>query len=249
MEQTLKELKGHSGSKVFLMQDTEKVFVRKIGNVARNYERLMSLQGIVSVPEIYKYENDILDMEYIHGLDMATYLSYHNPSDLIKFLIQSILVLPVQHNSVSFDTVIKAKLGVANIDWNSLGFVASDLISRFEGRQFPLTNYLGDLTLENILYDTKTNRFVFIDLITSEYTSYVFDLAKLNQDLECKWFIRQKSVNLDDKLLTIKQALAREFPLIACRDLTILMLLRVLPYCKNNSDKLYITNEVKRLWM
>ena len=43
-ETLIKELSGHSGSKVFLLQNSQCTFVRKINNVSRNIERLSFLQ-------------------------------------------------------------------------------------------------------------------------------------------------------------------------------------------------------------
>mgnify|MGYP003349686537 CR=1 FL=1 len=86
MGKILKELSGHSGSQIYLMQDDQKLFVRKINNVERNYERMLVLSGRYRIPTIYKYDGTTLDMEYIRGLDMKNYL-IHNGSNLIfKFL-------------------------------------------------------------------------------------------------------------------------------------------------------------------
>ena len=61
MGKILKELSGHSGSKIYLMQDEERLFVRKINNVERNYERMTALGGHYKVPIIYNYDGTILD--------------------------------------------------------------------------------------------------------------------------------------------------------------------------------------------
>lgn len=242
-EKLVKELQGHSGSKVYLMRDSEKLFVRKIGNVARNIERLQSLAGLVNVPKIYSASGDILDMEYIHGHDMKTYLSYNNPDKLIEFLIDSIDILMYDGRFKDYTQTYHQKL--KNIDFGQFPFTKKMLIERLPRMVFS-TKYLGDLTLENILYDVNADRFVFIDLITSEYDSIVFDLAKLNQDLVCKWFVRNEKYMAEEKLLVIRQALQN---ISITKEMTILMLLRVLPYCKNDFDKRYIIDEVNKLWM
>ena len=77
MGKILRELNGHSGSTIYLMED-DRLFVRKINNVERNYERMTALkQAGYPVPEIYSYDGKILDMQYIRGLDMKNYL-IHN---------------------------------------------------------------------------------------------------------------------------------------------------------------------------
>jgi hypothetical protein len=201
------------------------------------------LSGLVNVPKIYSVSDDTLDMEYIHGLDMATYLSYNNPRKLIKFLLDTIDSLGYNAYDKEYTETYHKKL--ESIDFSVLPFTKEMLIKSLP-RILPRSEYLGDMTLENIIYDVSGDRFVFIDLITSEYDSTVFDLAKLNQDLTCKWFIRKNNLNLDDKLLTIRKILAKNIP--EYEQLTILMLLRILPYCKNDFDKQYIINEVKKLW-
>ena len=54
MDKLLKELKGHSGSVIELREDNGQRYVRKIGNVDRNHERLDALKGIIPVPKIYE---------------------------------------------------------------------------------------------------------------------------------------------------------------------------------------------------
>lgn len=66
MEIILKQFKGYSGSKVFLIKDDKKIFIRKTKNIDRNYERLSFLRNLgYNVPAIYNKNKDILDMQYI----------------------------------------------------------------------------------------------------------------------------------------------------------------------------------------
>jgi hypothetical protein len=247
MEKVIKELKGHSGSKIYLMQDREKVFVRKINNTERNLERLNILHSIIPVPEIYSSDCGILDMEYIHGLDMAHYLTHHNTQALSKFILDSVEKMKYDDQFSDYTDVYWKKLGVIE-DWTGLPFDVQTLIDRLP-KVLPKSHYHGDMTLENILYDKTNARFVFIDPLTSEYDSFVFDLAKLTQDIRCSWFIRNKNIYLDNKLLSLFDALKKEHKYIENSALTILMLLRVLPYCKEKTDKDFIMKEVYRLWM
>ena len=90
-------------------------------------------------------------------------------------------------------------------------------------------------------------RSCFIDPLTSEYDSYIFDIAKLRQDLECKWFIRNTDVKIDTKLQQLQDKLKRRFPEAFDDDILILMLMRVYPYC-DEKDKQFIVNEANRLW-
>lgn len=247
MEKVIRELKGHSGSKIYLMKNDLRFFVRKVDNISRNLERLSKLSGVVSVPKVYSTETDTIDMEYVHGLDMKTYLTYNNPNRLIDFLLDSVSIL--EHNTYSYKDYTETYLKkLSSVNWNLLSFHKDDMVARLP-KVLPQTNYLGDLTLENIIFDIKHDRFVFIDPITSEYDSFVFDLAKLNQDLVCKWFIRKTTSNIGSVLLSIREGLVERYDKYVRDDnLTILMLLRVLPYCQTQLDRDFILSEVKRLW-
>ena len=86
-EYTIKELKGFSGSKIYLMRNNTGLFIRKMDNVDRNYIKLNELSQHFNVPEVYTYDNNILDMEYIHGLDMKSYLAVRDTNRLTDFLI------------------------------------------------------------------------------------------------------------------------------------------------------------------
>jgi tRNA A-37 threonylcarbamoyl transferase component Bud32 len=107
--------------------------------------------------------------------------------------------------------------------------------------------YHGDLTLENILYTDPG--FHLIDPVTIEYDSFVFDMAKLRQDIQCKWFIRNSDVHLDIKLQTLFELLEQSFPSYFNDSLLILMLLRVLKHCKKDDDNYrFLMKEIERLW-
>jgi len=243
MEKIIKKLTGHSGSKIYLMENDESLFVRKIGNVERNYERMTSLNGDCCIPKIYFYDGTILDMQYIRGLDMKNYLIHNNINLLMNFICDTIDHF--RENSVykDYSDVYHNKLSYLTGN-EGLSFTKEQLIDRLP-KKIPSSIYHGDMTLENILYTDPD--FCFIDPLTSDYDSYIFDIAKLRQDLECKWFIRNSNVRIDIKLQRIQNKLRQSYPDAFDDNILILMLLRVYPYC-NNNDKKFIINEANRLW-
>ena len=88
-----------------------------------------------------------------------------------------------------------------------------------------------------------------IDAVTVEYDSYIFDIAKMRQDLECKWFLRNTDLRLDTKLQRIQDKLRRWYPDAFDDSLLILMLLRVYLHTKiGDKDYDFIMKEIKRLW-
>jgi hypothetical protein len=248
MEKLIKKLQGHSGSDISLMQDDHGMFVRKIKNVQRNHERLLSLDNTLSVPKVLRYQDETLDMEYVHGLDMIQFLLYNDSDKLTEFLVESLHGLSFSSEMKDYTETYHKKLDAIN--WSTeIPFIKEELISRLP-KILPKTNYLGDMTLENVLFDEVNQRFVFIDPITSEYDSFVFDIAKLNQDLICKWFLRKHSVKLNTVLLTVKNGIDREFATYSKDiNLVILMLLRVLPYCTTEQDRTFILKEINKLWL
>jgi len=111
----------------------------------------------------------------------------------------------------------------------------------------PSSNYHGDLTLENILHSNDS--FYMIDAVTIEYDSYIFDIAKLRQDLECKWFLRNSNLSLDVKLQNLQEKILSRFSGSDNDYLLILMLLRVYQHTKTfDDDRKFILKEINRLW-
>jgi 5-methylthioribose kinase len=125
-------------------------------------------------------------------------------------------------------------------------FTKEELISRLP-KILPSSMYHGDLTLENIIHTDAG--FYMIDPVTIEYDSYIFDIAKMRQDLECKWFLRDSNIKLDTKLQQIQDRLREEYPQAFDDSLLILMLLRVYAHTtKGDSNCDFIMREVRRLW-
>ena len=252
MERIIRELKGHSGSIVELIENEDGIFVRKTHNVDRNHERLTALDPWVRVPEIYLYNeyDELLEMEYIFGNDMKSYLLYNTTLDLKTFLIGTIATFQNSHETSKDYSRDYFKF----LDWvddtNDFGFTAEQIFHALPKR-LPQSVYHGDFTLENIIHSSADDDFVLIDPVTVPFDSWVFDVAKLRQDLDCKWFIRGSnlSLQLDHKLLDIRQDLLELFPDGFHDSLLILMLLRVYKHCTIDSPEYpFIVREINKLW-
>lgn len=238
---------GYSKSDVELLDDDGIIFVRKTGDIKRNLERYDVLSQLdIRIPIIHEILDTHYDMEYISNLEMKSYLSVNRPNELIKFIKSTIDKLSENTIEMYFVDIYRKKLSEITFENYNLPFSAEELISKLP-KYLPFSVYHGDFTLENILYNTKKDEFVLIDPLTTEYSSYVFDLAKLRQDLECKWFIRNESVYLDSKLRTIIESL-RHYEYFNNDYILILMLLRVLPYARNATDLTFLMDEINRLW-
>lgn len=244
MDKLLKELKGHSGSVVELRENEYRRYVRKIGNVERNAERLMALWRIVPVPKVYFYNGDILDMEYVHGTDMKNYLLNNSTFRLNAFLVNHLSYfarysIDKDYTQTYVDWLDKVK------DWH-FTFTKSELLDRLP-KILPQSTYHGDMTLENIIHTGQD--FMFIDPVTLPFDSYIFDIAKLRQDIDCGWFLRNDTIKLESKLLNISETIMTEFPEADNDYILILMLLRVYCHCEKDSLEYdFIMREVNRLW-
>ena len=234
-------------SKVEILQDDGQTFVRKTGNVSRNLERLDALARLnIQLPKVLNVYGNSYDMEYISNYDMKTYFSLHNMKELISFLKHTIDELSRNTIEKDYTSIYESKLAAFPFAKYDLPFTKDELIAKLP-KYLPASDYHGDFTLDNVLYRLTDNSFVLIDPLTSEYDSYVFDLAKLRQDLECGWFIRNESVYYTPKLKMISEAFA-DVEHFDNDYLLILMLLRVLPYTLNYSDKTFIEIEIRKLW-
>ena len=243
----LKEFKGFSGSSITLIKNNQLLFVRKQGQIERNVERYQAIKNYCNVPAIYDYDHKKLDLEYIQGLDIKQYLQRKNPDFLINFLtITFDKFASTSKIEKDYTDIYYSKL--AWIDDSDLGLSTKEFIDRLPKR-LPQSLYHGDMTLDNIIYSTVKNDFYLIDPLTSEYDSYIFDLAKLRQDTECKWFARFDDRYFDVQLENIQNKVFSGLGLEYNNYLLILMLLRVYPYCNTNSfEKQFIKREIKRLW-
>jgi len=239
----IKELRGFSGSQVLLIQDPD-IRVRKIGNVSRNLERYQSLSNLkLPLPKILSTGADSYDMEYIANLDIKTYLNKNQVHLLADFLKSTLDVLSENSAMKDYSSVYRAKLEA--VDFTGLNFGQQDLLDRLP-RSLPCSNYHGDLTLENVIYDVNHQTFVLIDPLTTDYDSYVFDLAKLRQDITCHWFIRNDVTSIKPKLQNLFEELS-VYDYFTDDSTLILMLLRVLPYLQGK-DREYVINEANKLW-
>ena len=245
-EYTIKELKGFSGSKIYLMKNDRGLFIRKMDNTDRNYAKLAELSKDFNVPAIYSYENNVLDMEYIHGLDMKSYLAVRDTRRLTDFIISILTFFSENTQMTDYTEIYKERLKYIKLSSDTV-FTKEQLLEKLP-KMLPRSKYFGDLTLENIIYG-EDGKFYLIDGMTSEYDSYIFDIAKLRQDLECKWFLRKTDLYLDAKVEHIQEELLKHFELSNNNYLLILMLLRVYKYATNGSfEEQFLIKEMNRLW-
>jgi hypothetical protein len=243
----IKELKGHSGNKITLVENDNILYVEKTGDIERNFERMKFLyENNYNVPLIFESDGKtFMNMEYIHGLDMKEYLKTHNIKFLFNFIFDILKQFSENSEVVDYTETYYKKLSFLD-DVNDLPFSKEEFIDSLP-KKIPRSHYHGDFTLENLIY--TENKFVMIDPVTIEYDSYIFDIAKLRQDLECKWFLRETDLRLDVKLNELQERILNSFPLAKDDNLLILMLLRVYRHTKSgDNNHQFILKAIEKLW-
>ena len=241
----VKELYGFSGNRILLMQKHDKLFVRKIGDISRNIERMQALAADYPLPQLYTVSKKMIDMEYLHGLDIKSYLKTNNYKKVLGFILS--ILDKLSSNAVDKDYTETYIKKLQEISFDEMPFTREQLLERLP-KILPSSNYHGDLTLENIIW-TEDRGFFLIDCATIEYDSYIFDIAKLRQDLELGWFTRKDNAMLNVKTKHIQQKILQQYPIANNDYLLILMLLRVYRHSQPGTlERNFLLEGIRSLW-
>ena len=241
----VKELYGFSGNRILLMQKHDKLFVRKIGDISRNIERMQALAADYPLPQLYTVSKKMIDMEYLHGLDIKSYLKTNNYKKVLGFILS--ILDKLSSNAVDKDYTETYIKKLQEISFDEMPFTREQLLERLP-KILPSSNYHGDLTLENIIW-TEDRGFFLIDCATIEYDSYIFDIAKLRQDLELGWFTRKNNAMLNVKTKHIQQKILQQYPIANNDYLLILMLLRVYRHSQPGTlERNFLLEGIRSLW-
>jgi len=241
----VKELYGFSGNRILLMQKHDKLFVRKIGDISRNIERMQALAADYPLPQLYTVSKKMIDMEYLHGLDIKSYLKTNNYKKVLGFILS--ILDKLSSNAVDKDYTETYIKKLQEISFDEMPFTREQLLERLP-KILPSSNYHGDLTLENIIW-TEDRGFFLIDCATIEYDSYIFDIAKLRQDLELGWFTRKDNAMLNVKTKYIQKKILQQHPTANNDYLLILMLLRVYRHSRPDTlERNFLLEGITSLW-
>ena len=241
----IKQLIGHSGATVNLVEQDSNIVVEKSGNgTDRNYAQMLALEKHVVQPAILSYDNNQLVMEYVPSTDMVHYLINENRTPLIHFIKSTYNTLANIVYDPAKDYLPTYERRLSTAEWlpASMGEIIA-LLPRY----LPQTLYHGDFTMNNILYDYNNARFVLIDAVNTDLDSVHFDISKLRQDRDCGWFVRDSSVLLSNRLLTLSEELDSHCAYYNNNAMAILALLRVWPY-SSDSDKKWLADQIDKLW-
>lgn len=266
----IKNLGGHSGCKILLLEEDGFYFVRKISS-SIEYNKRLEAQAIkqekfvgksVKVPKVINKGYDennyfFFDMEYIKGITLAKYIT---KIDVTK--IYDIANVIISNIDFSTKRTIKKNIFINKIEdlknkIESKSEVVNQaflFLEKYNWHNYPQSDCHGDLTLENII--VKNGELYFIDFLDSFCDSWILDFGKLFQDVECMWSYRltdNLDMNTRLRLLILKEILLKKISSINkmyVGDLysaLLLNLIRIYPYSKDEKTVSYLDNQVKKV--
>ncbi len=225
------DFKGFSGCKIKLYFGNGIYFVRKISKSVDYNNRLKAqmtkqeyfLNNIatekITAPKIFKtsFVNGLFffDMEYVRGINLIGYIydaNINELSDVSKNICSIIDSMKKHENEAEYislesfekkidDIKNSLKLKYASIDMSFLDDLKNELSKTQEYKEIKKTFCHGDLTMENIIYDKINKKYYLIDFLDSFIEHYWFDIAKLFQDIEGKWYkFRNPKININNML-------------------------------------------------
>jgi len=268
----IRDLSGYSGCEISLMQDRGVVFVRKTSGSPtyndrlskqcekqRNYSSKFLKAPIVLDSGLTPSGKFFFDMQYIKGVTLAKYIetidsaSIQNLVDIISDSInaqKNIILNPKINTQEIFENKILSLSEETKSSNNQLLKTALQTLSQKDWSHFENTFCHGDMTLENII--VSNGQLYLIDFLDSFYDSWLLDVGKLLQDLQCMWSYRRKggpNQNAKIRLLIFRKLLLQSL----CFDKTIfvdsyyallLSLTRIYPYAKDKETMDFLDSNV-----
>lgn len=258
----LKELKGHSGCHVFLCEQGDTRFVKKIAGSPGYFQRLKQ-QMIkqrefehpwIRKPSVYEFgtENDrfYFTMEYVNGVQLSTFISRNTVRDLDPIIEQ--LLTFVRSNICDLTADFGAPLSEKLRSITSTNRLQIDRYVQyclaFDWSAIPTGYCHGDLSFENIL--VHQSNLYFIDFHDSFIETPYLDLSKLLLDILVLWSWRfekrrpiVKNAHIYD--IVLSQLESREVEIV--RRLLVLNLLQILPYANAHRNALFVQDALEHL--
>lgn len=283
VEEHVRLFKGHSGCRVELWRRADLYFVRKWSasptynpRFQRQIDKQIALSDVIAVPRIFRQSEAgglvVADMEFVTGEHFRSYAPQQRIDSVVN-LVDQIIAPLVRLQSASVRGVdaaeFEGKLAELKLTVAASAFFKphaqflNSLLERMgqlDWTGIPESTCHGDLTLENILI--QENGIVFIDPLDGAMNSVWLDIAKLVQDLNTGWSLRnllwEEEQTPEARLLRMltrylsEELLARlapSFPDIGAHlaQLRALQALRVLPYVKDVKTFSHVVDGLKHI--
>jgi len=275
-----RELSGLSGDRVLLITvDGETWFVRKASRGPDGGARLReqvrrqvafgrARPGGVRTPEVLD-EGEVdgryyVDMDYVPGLDGATFLqsaeidAVRRFGDTVEAAMAALAAAPLPDAAPIdlFDCLVRRIAAIHErepvLDDDDLG----RLLRLVEGVRdlpplAPTLNH-GDLTLENLIVDGSDGLWA-VDLLDGPADHWWFDVAKLHQDLTGGWYQRRVGpmsravlAYLGDRLVDVACGLDAAYR-AAHMPILVTSFVRILPYATDDHDRAMVVERIRHL--
>jgi aminoglycoside phosphotransferase len=210
--QHVRTLTGHSGCSVSLCLQGDRYFVRKVSaSPAYNQrfqlqiEKQNALAAVIETPRVLQQgeAGDLLwyDMEYIRGHGFVSFAPLQAVSSIpsiVERVTDPLQRMATTANGCLDPALFHAKIADLKTSIAKSPFYETEaefldaLLDRLAAQPWcgiPRTMCHGDLTVENMLI-RDDGSIVFIDLLDGNLESVWMDVAKLIQDLESGWSLR-----------------------------------------------------------
>lgn len=256
------KLIGHSGCEVLLVENNGKNFVRKYCN--KEYSQRLKLQAEkqvefkssyiktpkVYVRDIFTKDKCFIEMEFINGLHFNDYILRKDikyVKEFVEKLLDDIL------SREEFDNIDTEP--IANKLDSLKKFCDSDekkkslkYLYTFDWNLIKKSYCHGDLTFENILI--KNDEIYLIDFLDSFIDTKYIDIAKILQDIDVYWSLRNKEIdsNLLIRYQVIKKILLGKLTQNEkkiCYTLLLINLLRILPYTSDEKTNNFLHKKIE----
>ena len=214
---TRKQLKGHSGCKLFIIQSDNSDYIDCVRKVSKNihYNKRLKAQylkqkrfksKIFDVPEVVNSgkTNNLFyfDMQYIRGSTLASEIGFMDTITIEKIINNIFHFISENANKKlethqNTDEIMLRKLATLedslskNKDFKKLNNTF-DLLVTHPWYRIQNTVSHGDLTLENIL--VTEHKLYLIDLLDTFFETWIGDISKILVDLLIGWSFREKII-------------------------------------------------------
>ena len=252
--QWIKSFQGHSGCKVDLYKkDDEYIVIKEGNNLSESAKILDQLSDLgFNTPKIKVISNNKIEIEYINGIDMQTYLSKSDKKDNLKLIdfINDYYSKLSYKTKKDFSKEILDKIYQISkdIDYSKLPFSQDELYNKLP-KIVSVGIVHGDFTLENIIY--RNEDFYLIDSNPTLINSLEYDGCKILQDLDSLWFVRNQKLknNYAISCNFISNQLKKNWPFLQDNYVVAFMMMRIIPYCTEKSTQNFLYKEINKLWL
>ena len=253
-EQLIKQLVGHGGGVVKLMCIEGEYYVSKSGtNAGESASLLQKLAKVgFNTPKIYDIHPTYIEMEYIDGIDMQTFINTASTlqlTQLFEFIKQYFtFCLDNSQEESRLDQIDRKLEHLQTIGCFNLVNININNLYQQLPCAYPCNEvFHGDFTFDNIIY--HDDQFYMIDCNPTSLNSIWFDGNKLRQDLDCLWFVRnyKNQSNYSVVCADLSERLKKTFDFLRNDSILIFMLMRILPYCTDKSTEEFLIREINKL--